>query len=148
MKNYFKLIISIIICQSAGLISSLFMGSVDGWYQGLIQPSFSPPSWVFGPAWILFYTLMGIALYLIWVKKGFSVLFAVHLIFNALWSVLFFGLKNPLSALIDLVIIWAFILILIINFYKIKKLAAWLLVPYFLWVSFAGVLNYFIWLLN
>lgn len=149
MKNIFKLIISILICQSAGLIGSVFTApAIQGWYSNLIRPSFSPPNWLFGPVWTLLYILMGIAFYLIWVKRGVSILFIIHLFFNALWSVLFFGLKNPLLALIDLIIIWLFILVLIISFYKIKKLAAWLLVPYLFWVSFAGALNLYIWVLN
>lgn len=154
--NYKKLIISLALPQLAGIIGSLFTSpAISGWYANLIKPSFSPPNWLFGPVWILLYILMGISVYLIWQKieqdkkaKGAMRLFWIHLFFNAVWSIIFFGLQNPGLAFINIVIIWLLIIVLIIKFWKINRWAACLLMPYLLWVSFATVLNYFIWHLN
>ncbi len=155
MKNTISLIISVLICQSAGLIGSIFTGpAIPNWYANLNKPGFNPPSWVFAPAWLLLYTLMGIAAFLVWQKreeplaKTALIIFAIHLIFNALWSVLFFGLKNPGLAFIEIIILFLLILTLIILFYKIDHCAAYLLIPYLLWVSFASILNYSIFRLN
>lgn len=151
-----QLILAIMISQSAGLIGSFFTRSaIPVWYAGLNKPAFNPPNWIFAPVWTTLYALMGIASYFIWQKRGSSplvtpalVLFGIHLALNTLWSVLFFGLKNPGAAFIEIIILWLMILALIVIFYKIDHKAAWLLVPYFLWVSFASVLNYSIWRLN
>lgn len=151
-----KLFISLIICNLAGGVGSIFTSNaISEWYQYLNKPSFNPPNWIFGPVWTLLYSLMGIALYLIW-KRGlenkdvnYAVrFFLIHLIFNALWSLLFFGLRNPLLGLIEIVVLWAMIVASIVMFYRINKLAGVLLVPYLLWVSFATVLNYYLWQLN
>jgi tryptophan-rich sensory protein len=125
------------------------------WYSTLIKPPFNPPSWVFGPAWTILYILMAISAYLVW-KKGFKKknvkdalkIFGIQLVLNLLWSPVFFGLKNILMALILIMILWYFILHTIREFYKIDKMAAYLLYPYFAWVSFATILNLSIWLLN
>lgn len=156
MTNTLKLIVSIAICEGAGLIGSFFTAAaIPAWYAELIKPSFNPPSWLFGPVWIILYALMGISLYLIW-RKGLAnpeikfafIFFLVHLFFNAIWSIIFFGAKNISLALADIILLWLMILILIWRFSRIDTIAAWLLVPYFLWVSFASVLNYSIWKLN
>lgn len=150
------LLLFILVCQSAGLIGSLFtFPAIDSWYAGLIKPSFSPPNWLFGPAWTTLYTLMGIAIFLIWLSpkenkerdKSF-VLFFTQLILNTLWSIIFFGLKNPLLAFVEILLLWALILLTTIQFYKVNKSASFLMIPYILWVSFASVLNLFIFLLN
>lgn len=151
-----KLLISLILTQSAGIVGSLFTApAISNWYSNLEKPSFSPPNWVFGPVWILLYFLMGISIYLIWlnIKKNKKAkiafwLFWIHLIFNSTWSIVFFGLQNPGLAFINILIIWVLIIALIIKFFKINKWASYLLIPYFLWVSFASILNYFIWYLN
>lgn len=155
MKKSLKLIISIAICQIAGAIGSFFtIKSVDTWYQTLNKPSFTPPSWVFGPAWITLYTLMGIALFLVWQErenkdtKSALTTFGVQLLINSLWSILFFGMQNPLLGLVDIVILWTLIILTIIEFIKISKPAGILLIPYLLWVTFASVLNLEIFLLN
>ncbi len=162
MKNISKLIISILICEGVGIVGSVFtIRSVNNWYAHLNKPFFSPPNWLFGPVWIILYLLMGIAVYMIWSFEnpqhkglnqeyvGFAlILFWIHLFFNAIWSVLFFGLHNIFLAFIDIIIIWSLIIFLIWNFAKIKKSAAWLLTPYLLWVSFATVLNFSLLLLN
>ncbi len=154
--NYKRLIISLALPQLAGLIGALFtVSAIPTWYASLQRPSFSPPNWVFGPAWTILYILMGISIYLIWqrIKEGKKIksvmfLFWVHLFFNAIWSIIFFGFQNPKLALINIVIIWLFIIILMFKFWKINRWSTYLLIPYFLWVSFASILNYFIWYLN
>lgn len=154
--KYKQLALSLALPQLAGIIGSLFTASaIPTWYATLQKPSFSPPNWLFGPVWILLYILMGISVYLIWQKiaknkttKGILWLFWVHLFFNALWSIVFFGLQNPGLALINIIILWLLIVVLMIEFWPINKFSTYLLVPYLLWVSFASLLNYFIWHLN
>jgi len=153
MAKIIQPIIAILICQSAGLVGSFFtVSAIPDWYAGLVKPSFNPPNWVFGPAWLVFYTLMGIALYLVWQKMPASklavIIFLIHLAVNALWSIVFFCLKNPNWAFLGIIILWLMILALIILFYQIDKRASYLLFPYFAWVSFAAVLNFYIWRLN
>lgn len=164
-----KLIISLLLPQLAGGIGSIFTSSsISVWYRDLAKPMLNPPSWVFGPVWTLLFLLMGYALFLVWQKlpeKGISkqiskltgnrstlvfalTIFGVQLFLNTLWSLLFFGLKNPGLALIEIAILWSAILYTIILFYKIHKLAAYLLFPYLAWVSFATYLNYALWTLN
>jgi len=155
-RNIGKLIFSIIIAHSAGIVGSLFtMSAISTWYESLIKPAFNPPNWIFGPVWLLLYTLMGIALYFIW-QKGLNnkqvrftfIFFITHLIFNALWSIVFFGLQNILLALIVILVLWTMILALILLSWKIDKRASYLLIPYLLWVSFATLLNFSILQLN
>ncbi len=151
-----KLIVSILICQGAGLVGSVFTSpAIPTWYATLQKPSFDPPNWVFAPAWILLFLLMGISLYLIWSKrledkevKIAIVIFSSQLVLNILWSFLFFGFKSPLYAFIEIIILWLAILATIISFYRISRTAAYLLLPYILWVSFASVLNFSIMILN
>jgi tryptophan-rich sensory protein len=154
MKNIWKLIISIIICELAGIIGSLFtMPSIPTWYAGLGKPALNPPAWVFGPVWTTLFVLMGIALWLVWInrsadkkaKKTAIVIFFIQLALNTLWSIIFFGWHSPGWSFVDLVFLWLAILTTIILFAKVFKPAAWLLVPYILWVSFAGYLNFAIW---
>lgn len=148
--------VSILLCQFAGLIGSVFTASsLENWYLFLEKPAFNPPAWVFFPAWVTLYTLMGISLYLVWVKglqeqevkKGMFI-FGIQLGLNALWSILFFGLKSPYYAFVEIVLLWFAILLTILKFRKISKTASYLLFPYILWVSFAMLLNYYIWILN
>ncbi|MBU3926082.1 tryptophan-rich sensory protein [Patescibacteria group bacterium] len=151
-----KFIISIVVCQMAGVIGSLFTApAINTWYATLQRPFFAPPNWIFGPVWITLFFLMGIAAYLVWIKwpenknsKTALIIFDIHLVLNILWSFLFFKLQNPFYAFIEIIVLWVFILITIILFCKISKPAGLLLIPYILWVSFAGVLNYSFWQLN
>ncbi len=153
--NFIAPIVSIVIAQLAGIVGSLFtVNSVRTWFQTIIKPSWNPPSWVFGPVWIILYTLMGISAYLVFkqkdvkdVKLALSV-YGVHLLLNALWSVLFFGLKNPGFAFFEIIILLVFIVITMVLFWRINTLAGVLLLPYLVWVSFATFLNYTIWQLN
>lgn len=156
MKKIYKLIISLIIPQLAGGLGSFFtIGSVKDWYPVLVKPALNPPAWVFGPVWTTLFALMGIAAFLIWkkglerrdVKNALSI-FLGQLILNTLWSIIFFGLHSPGGALIEIVFLWLAILATIIVFAKISSPAAWLLVPYIIWVSFAMYLNYSIWMLD
>jgi len=151
IKSLPKLLLFIAICEGAGLIGSVFtFPAISTWYKFLNKPSFSPPNFLFGPAWITLYFLMGISLYLIWRKKNKNALvfFWIHLFFNATWSVMFFGLRSPLLGLINILILWVLIVVVIHKFWKINKTAGILLLPYLAWVSFATYLNYSIWLLN
>jgi tryptophan-rich sensory protein len=151
-----KLIVSIIVCQLAGLIGGLWTKeAVRTWYQTIEKPGFTPPGWVFGPVWILLYLLMGIALYLVWqsaaaptVKTIALAVFGVQLVLNALWSYFFFYSQNPRAGFIEIVILWIFIVLTIFLFYGIHKGAAMIMLPYLLWVTFAAYLNYAIWMLN
>ena len=149
-------IVSILIAQLAGVVGSFFtMPSVAGWYQTINKPSWNPPGWLFGPVWISLYTLMGIAAYLVWQKRDLGqavksalIVYGIQLALNSLWSILFFGLKNPGLALAEILVLLAMIVVTMILFYKIRPVTLWLLLPYVLWVSFASFLNYTIWSLN
>ncbi len=152
-----KLIISILICQFAGFLGSFFTTpKIATWYQGVTKPSFNPPNYLFGPVWTILFILMGISLYIIWTskfkdrayKKEVIIIFAIQLILNILWSILFFGLESPMFAFFEIMILWISIFATIIGFYKISRIASLILIPYILWVSFASVLNFFIWKLN
>ncbi len=155
-QNFFRLLVSVLICELAGIIGSFFTTpAIPAWYASLTKPSFNPPNWLFGPVWTTLFLLMGIAFYLIWQKLAVNktaklamIIFIIHLGFNTLWSILFFGLRNPFYGLIDIAILWLMIVYLIYAFMAIDKRAAYLLVPYLLWVSFATVLNFAIWQLN
>ena len=155
-NNFLKLIVAIVFAQTAGFVGSIFTTpAISGWYAELQKPNFNPPSWVFAPVWTMLFLLMGIAAFLIW-KKGLADkkikialgFFVGQLILNTLWSIIFFGLSSPGGALVEIIFLWFMILFTIIYFAKISRLAAWMLVPYILWVSFAAYLNYVIWLLN
>ncbi|MDZ7587269.1 MAG: TspO/MBR family protein [Patescibacteria group bacterium] len=144
-----KLLFALILPQLAGAIGGLVTApAINNWYQSLTKPSFSPPNWIFGPVWISLYLLMGLAWYLAWKKGAPKGLFLIHLGFNSLWSVLFFGLKSPGLALVEIIILWVLIAAVIVQFKRFSQLAAWLLLPYLLWVSFAGFLNLAIFRLN
>jgi len=151
---------------------------IDSWFKTLIKPSFSPPNWLFAPVWTILFLLMGISLYLVWDKNwvvkneignskqkiwnswsrelaigkwqkiNIILIFAFQLILNILWSVIFFGMHSPMVAFFEVLTLWVAILFTIVNFYRVSKLAAYLLVPYIVWVSFAAILNCFLWILN
>ncbi len=156
LNNTFKLIIAVGVSELAGIIGSVFtVSAIPNWYAGLMKPVLNPPSWVFGPTWTTLYALMGVAAFLIW-KTGWEKrevrmalgAFGIQLFLNAVWSVIFFGLHSPGWALVDIAALWLAIVWTMIVFYKISKPAAYLLIPYILWVSFASYLNYAIWTLN
>lgn len=124
------------------------------WYLTLNKPSWNPPGWVFGPVWTLLYTMMAIAAWLVWRKGGIAkqrrplTLFAVQLLLNALWTPLFFGLHMLGVAFAEIILLWIAILATILAFRKVSPSAAWLLVPYLLWVTFAAILNATLWWMN
>jgi tryptophan-rich sensory protein len=161
-RSWIKLIASILVSQFAGFIGSIFtFSAITGWYQYINKPFFSPPNWIFGPVWTTLYTLMGISLYLNWIKlsnKKFAkqkayiqnsiIIFLVHLVVNSVWSIIFFSFKDLLGALVVVVILWSMILWMIIRFRKTDLWASYLLIPYLAWVSFASLLNFTLWLIN
>jgi len=155
LNNTLKLVISIVLCQIAGLLGSFFTTpAIPTWYKTLNKPFFTPPNWIFGPVWVSLFILMGISLFLVWRKpdhpkfKPALLFFSVQFILNVLWSAAFFGLQSPLLGLIDIILLWIAILLTILNFFKVSKVAGMLLMPYLLWVSFASLLNFSLWILN
>lgn len=157
MSKYKKILIFVVTCLAVGYFSGLVTrSSVQTWFPLLIKPSFNPPAWVFAPVWSFLYIIMGIAAGIVWSHIDFKreevrkalLFFVIQLALNALWSLLFFGLKNPFLALIEIVLLWLMIYETYIKFGKIDKIAGYLFVPYLLWVSFATVLNAGIWWLN
>ena len=156
VKLFIRISLAIGLSLFIGFMGSLATreGIVD-WYPALIKPWFNPPDWIFGPVWLAMYVLMGIAAGIVW-SKGFyhkwvqTALyhFGFQLLLNAAWSLLFFGLKEPLWALIDIVALFVVLLLTIKWFRVVSNTAAYLMVPYAVWVLFAAILNFEIWLLN
>lgn len=153
-KQVVALLVFLGICFAvAGLGSTVTMPATEGWYRTLEKPSWIPPSWVFGPVWSLLYLMMAVAAWLVWRKAGTTpplplALFFVQLALNLEWSFLFFGAKRPDLAFIDIVLLWLAIAATIWAFSRVSTVAAWLMVPYILWVSFASALNFTIWQMN
>lgn len=156
MSNVIKLIIAIALPLAVGATSGFFtVTGVESWYQTIQKPSWNPPSWIFGPVWTTLYVLMGIALFLVWksdtsvqLKRIAIVLFAAQLILNFFWSFIFFNQQQIGWALAEMILLWFFILVTIFAFAQVSRPAAWLMVPYISWVSFAAILNYTIWKMN
>ena len=157
MSKTMKILVMVATTLTLGYISGLVtQSSVNTWYPTLNKPFFTPPNAVFPIAWSTLYVFMGIAAGLVWarievqtelVKKGLK-FFAVQLALNMLWSYLFFGLKNPLIALIEVVLLWLMIYETWHIFKRVDRIAGWLFVPYLAWVTYASVLNASIWWLN
>lgn len=155
LPNWAKLLISLIVPFLAGFIgSSVTITGINSWYMNIAKPSFNPPNWIFGPVWTVLYIMMGFALYFLWTaktsenRKKAITFFTIQIFLNSLWSILFFALEAPLLAFIEIIILWVFILLTIFYSWKVSRKAAYLLIPYILWVSFAAVLNFAIFLLN
>jgi len=147
--NILKLLASLGVVLAAGGIGSLTTTmAIPTWYQGLKKPAFNPPDWLFGPAWSILYLLMAVAAFLVW-RQGLSapgvklalLVFLIQLALNALWSILFFGMRSPLAGLVDIVALWLTILATVVLFFRVSVPAGTLLLPYLAWVSFAAVLN-------
>jgi len=155
INNNIKLVTAIAFTVGLGAVGGLVTApEIPLWYAGLNKPSFNPPNWLFGPVWTTLYLLMGISFYLVW-KQPVSAernkalyLFMIQFILNCCWSFIFFGMHETGWALIEMIILWLFILATIFSFATFSKTAAWLLVPYIAWVSFAMLLNGAIWRLN
>ncbi len=151
-----KLLASLVLCFGAAVIgSTVTRPAVTGWYVTVQKPVFSPPNEVFAPVWTLLYFLMAVALYLVWHKRESGVrdnlalqLFAVQLTLNVFWSIVFFGLHSIGGGLVVIVLLATALVATIRRFWPISRLAAVCLIPYFLWLSFAAVLNFSIWRLN
>jgi tryptophan-rich sensory protein len=137
---------------SAAALGGLFMPGE--WYAALKKPAWNPPNWIFGPVWTALYTTMAVAAWLVWKRGGLArqrnalALFLLQLLFNAMWSPLFFGMKNPALAFMDIVLLWFALLATVVAFSKARPLAGALLLPYLLWVTFASTLNFALWQLN
>ncbi len=155
-KQLTYIAISVAVCLTIGFLSSFAtQSSVNDWYVGLNKPSFNPPNWIFAPVWTILYVMMGIAAGIVWAKGFYHIWvktalyhFGIQLLFNALWSIVFFGFKNPFAALLVILTLLVLLIFTIKWFKVVSKTAAYLLLPYLLWVCFATALNYKIWELN
>ena len=147
------LLLSLLISLGTGGLAALFTGNSMEFYQSLKQPPLSPPGWVFPLAWTILYSPMGVAAYLVWMRdstgrNGALFFYGLQLIFNFVWPLLFFNARAYLASLIWLLLLWVLILITTARFFQETKAAGWLMIPYLLWVAFAGYLNAGVWLLN
>jgi tryptophan-rich sensory protein len=139
---------AIAVCFVAAGIGSLYTRpAIPVWYASLQKPAWNPPNWAFGPVWTLLYLMMAVAVWLVWRERGFAgarlaiTLFALQLLLNAFWSIIFFGWRQPAFALVEIFFLWAVIFATMLCFWQISQPAAWLMCPYLLWVTFAGFLN-------
>ena len=151
-NKYLSLLILFLVTFIAPVIGS-YVTSVfkEPWYSEIIQPSFNPPSWVFPPVWSTLYVMMSIAIWRVWIvffNSRILKLYFFHLFFNCIWSIIFFGFHQIGLALINIIVILFFIIILMKEYLKIDKLSFYLMIPYFLWSSFALILNASILFLN
>ncbi len=156
MGNFLQALVSILISEGVGFLSSILSsGNMQQIFETLKQPSFAPPAWLFAPVWIILYALMGLAAYRIWklgtdrkdVKKALY-LYVIQLFLNFLWPIIFFRFGLIGLALLEIVILLLFIVLTTKSFLKLDKIAGYLMIPYVLWVMFATILNYSIWILN
>jgi tryptophan-rich sensory protein len=155
IRSVVALVISMAICLAVGISASLVTApSVRAWYPQIDKPSWTPPDAVFGPVWTVLYLLMGLSAWLIWrdatgrSRRSALLIFTAQLALNGAWSLLFFGLRSPGLAALEIVLLWAAIVGTILVFVRINRVAAAFLFPYLLWVSFAAALNLSIWNLN
>jgi translocator protein len=156
LSSQWKLIIAVLVCEGVGIISGLLtQNETATWFSTLNKPDWNPPAYLFGPVWTILYFLMGISAWLIWKsdapetqKMRALLTFALQLFLNFMWSILFFKCHSPALAFIDITLLTIAILITIGRFARMSRLAAWLLLPYLLWVCFATLLNYKIWSMN
>ncbi len=154
--NILQLVLAIVITEGAGALGSIFTArNIRGWYKTLNRPRLNPPNWVFAPVWTILYLLMAVAAWLVW-QRGIAspgvvialIVFLIQLVLNVLWSAIFFGWHNPAAAFAEIIFLWLSIILTIFEFSKISPAAAWLMVPYIIWVTFAAYLNFSIWRLN
>jgi benzodiazapine receptor len=150
--SWYGLWIFVGVCVAAALSGVLF--PPGRWYEGLRKPSWRPPNWLFGPAWTILYGTIAVAGWLVWREAGWAgaavplTIYGIQLVLNAAWSGIFFGLKRMDLAFAELCLLWIAILATIVSFHTVEPSAAWLLVPYLCWVTFAGILNFTMWRLN
>ncbi len=150
-----KLVLSLALPLTAGAVAGLAtVNAIPEWYSTLKSPPFSPPNWIFGPVWTVLYLLMGLSFYLVWTEPASRlrniamILYSVQLLLNFCWTFLFFYFKQIGWAFAEIVVLWIFIAGMIVLFYKVRRAAAYLNIPYLSWVSFAAVLNAAYFLLN
>lgn len=156
MRTTMQLVASVVLCLGAGFLGSMAMGEdTMAWYASLRRPVFTPPNWLFGPAWTVLYVLMGVSLFLVWRRGDAGVdvraavaIFLAQLVLNALWTPAFFGLRSPGAGLAVILPLLTLIIVTIVVFWRIRPLAGMLLLPYAAWVSFATVLNASLFALN
>jgi len=149
-------LVGVLVCEGVGLLAAwITQTSVTTWYPALTKPGFTPPNWLFGPVWTVLYAMMGVAAALVWQRRtedtlsqSALVLFVVQLLLNGGWSFAFFGARSPGLGLIVIVALWGALAWTTERFFRVRAAAGWLLVPYLLWVTYAGALNLSIWLLN
>jgi benzodiazapine receptor len=156
-KDLLVLVGFVVLCFVAAGLGALFTTPATkpgGWYSQILKPSWTPPSWLFGPVWTALYLAMAVAAWLVWrqggweAQRGALFLFLVQLALNAAWSWLFFGLHSPASGMTGITLLWIAILLTLLAFFRVSPAAGWLMVPYLLWVSYASALNFTIWRLN
>ncbi len=152
VKEWIGLLVSLVVCFAvAGLGAFATTPNIPTWYATLNKPSWNPPNWVFGPVWTLLYGLMAISVWLVWKRDGWNTavtIFAIQLALNLAWSFIFFGFHQTGLAFWEIVLLWLAIAATILMFFQVSTVAASLLIPYLLWVSFAAALNFTIWRLN
>ena len=154
-KNIIALIISVLLAEGIGFLSGFLSMTSSSDYEKFNKPPFSPPGWLFPVVWTILFFLMAVAAYRIWMKgksgedvRKALVLYGIQLFLNFLWSIIFFRFRLYAIAFLELLLLLVFILLTTFEFYRIDKTSAYLMIPYIAWVSFAGVLNYTIWMLN
>lgn len=147
----------IALCLGAGGIGGIASANAGDFYGALARPSWAPPAWLFGPVWTLLYILMGVAAWLVWrVRTGGSAaarkrgltLFVVQLLLNALWTWLFFHWRLGAWAFAEIVVLWLLVVAAAAAFFRVRKMAGWMLVPYLLWLTYAGALTWAVWRSN
>lgn len=155
MKQAIALVFFVAICLGVGFLGSKYTSqSISDWYSRIEKPAWTPPNWLFAPVWTFLYISMAIAAWLVWRKFGAAgasaaiSMFVVQLIFNALWSYLFFGLRSPGIAFLDIAILFAAIVITAVLFWRHVPFAGVLMLPYAVWVGYASTLNWAIWRMN
>jgi translocator protein len=154
-ESWLSLLPFVVVCFAAAGIGSFFTNaSVKTWYTQLRRPEWTPPNWIFGPVWTGLYLMMAISAWLVWRGSSWAsarfalILFAIQLVLNILWSIVFFGLRKVGPAFGEILLLWMMIIATAVAFYPLSLLAAWLLIPYIVWVVFASYLNFRIWQLN
>jgi benzodiazapine receptor len=144
----------VLACYAAAGIGALASVEASTFYASLTLPAWAPPAWLFGPVWTVLYGMMALAAWLVWRKGGWElhravlIVFVIQLVVNALWSWLFFALKQGALAFADILVLWILVAVTLTGFWKINRLAGALIVPYLLWISFAAALNFAVWQSN
>ena len=155
LKSIFKFLTSLFVPLALGYIAGQYTSeAVPGWFAALNKPSFNPPGWVFGPVWTLLYILMGLSFFHIWIKPRIKertiakIIYIIQLLLNFAWSFLFFYYQNIALALIDIIVLDIVVVVMLLKFYQLKPTAAYLNIPYLMWILFATALNAAFYFLN